>query len=72
VRDFFVCTGALICDAAGLLKGTPGNDELGVISPAQLGASVPAAQAENDLIGASRFGANRGRIGAPANSGALK
>jgi cyclohexyl-isocyanide hydratase len=35
---------------------------------AKLGVSVPAVQAGNDLAGASRFGENRGRIGAPANS----
>ena len=34
----------------------------------KLGISIPAAQAANDLAGACRFGGNRGRIGAPANS----
>jgi hypothetical protein len=33
----------------------------------ELGVSIPAAQAGNDLVGASRFGENRGRIGTPAN-----
>ena len=34
----------------------------------KFGISIPAAQAGNDLAGAFRFGENRGRIGAPANS----
>jgi len=38
----------------------------------KLGISIPAAQAANDLAGACRFGGNRGRIGAPANSRAPK
>src|SRR6516164_5257476 len=38
----------------------------------KLGISIPAAQAANDLAGACRFGENRGRIGAPANSRAPK
>jgi cyclohexyl-isocyanide hydratase len=38
----------------------------------KLGVSIPAAQAGNDLAGACRFGENRGRIGAPANSRAPK
>ena len=31
---FSVCTGALLCGAAGLLKGTPGDDALGLVSSA--------------------------------------
>jgi hypothetical protein len=38
----------------------------------KLGIFIPAAQAGNDLAGASRFGEKRGRIGAPANSRAPK
>lgn len=38
----------------------------------KLGIFISAAQAGNDLAGASRFGENRGRIGAPANSRAPK
>jgi cyclohexyl-isocyanide hydratase len=38
----------------------------------KLGVSISATQAGNDLAGASRFGENRGRIGAPANSRAPK
>jgi cyclohexyl-isocyanide hydratase len=38
----------------------------------KLGISVPATSAGNDFAGASTFGENRGRIGAPAGSGASK
>jgi cyclohexyl-isocyanide hydratase len=38
----------------------------------RLGISIPATQAGNDLAGAGRFGENRGRIGAPADSRAPK
>ena len=38
----------------------------------KLGISVPAASAGNDFAGASTFGENRGRIGAPAGSRASK
>ena len=31
---FSVCTGALLCGAAGLLKGRSGNDALGIVPPA--------------------------------------
>jgi len=39
---------------------------------AKLGVSILAAQAGNDLAGTVRFGENRGRIGAPVTSRALK
>ena len=39
---------------------------------AKLGIAIPAARAEHDLASARRLGENRGRIGAPANSRALK
>jgi cyclohexyl-isocyanide hydratase len=38
----------------------------------RLGISIPAAQAGTDLTSAGRFGGNRGRIGAPADSRAPK
>jgi hypothetical protein len=38
----------------------------------KLGISIPAARAGNDFAGACRFGGNRGRIGAPADSRAPK
>jgi cyclohexyl-isocyanide hydratase len=38
----------------------------------KLGVSIPTSQAGNDLAGASRFGENRARIGAPANNRATK
>jgi cyclohexyl-isocyanide hydratase len=39
---------------------------------AKLGIAIPATRAGNDREAARRFGANRGRIGAPANSRAPK
>jgi transcriptional regulator GlxA family with amidase domain len=33
---FSVCTGALLCGAAGLLRGTPGDNTLGVFSSAAI------------------------------------
>jgi len=55
---FSVCTGALICGAAGPAQGTPRDDPLGVVSPAALFRRDPRQRARS---GRWRLGLCRGR-----------